>query len=121
MSEIRHYRELGYTVRVQKSSHCWDFEVFQILPHGRQILWYDRRAAAWNMASPCPRSVDSLEDAVRFLHGHIKWDGCSNWHFNEQDQVMLHFCDVEQASNIGVLFRRMYEWAATEMPEVTDG
>lgn len=112
-SAIRHYTDIGYTARVTKNLHLWEFEVFEILSHERQLLWHDNS----KIGSPCP--VEFLEQAKRFLHGHIRWDGCSNWHFDEQDRVMLHFCDVEQASNIGALFRRLYEWAASEMPEAS--
>lgn len=49
-----------------------------------------------------------------FLHGYVKWDGCSNWHFDEQDRIMLHFCGVKRATDIGELFRRIYQIALAE-------
>jgi hypothetical protein len=56
-------------------------------------------------------ATEDMREADVFLHGSVKWDGCSNWMFDEQDRCMLHFCEKESAANIGVLFTRLYEWA----------
>lgn len=57
--------------------------------------------------------TESFDDADTFLHGHIKWDGCSNWSF--QYDCMLHFCGVEQGFAIGILFMRLYDEAAARL------
>jgi|HubBroStandDraft_2_1064218.scaffolds.fasta_scaffold141923_3 hypothetical protein len=58
---------------------------------------------------------ENLLEANVFLHGDIKWDGCSNWYFDEQDNVMLHFCGVKSASSLGRLMERMYDITAAKM------
>lgn len=61
-------------------------------------------------------ATENLSEAQVFLSGSIKWDGCSNWHFDDQDNCMLHFCGVKDASSIGRLMERMYDITAAEMP-----
>lgn len=54
--------------------------------------------------------VETFDGAAVYLAGAVKWDGCSNWSF-DNDGTELHFCDADQAANIGELFRRLYAWA----------
>jgi hypothetical protein len=56
-------------------------------------------------------ATTNLSEAPVFIHGSVKWDGCSNWHFDEQDKAMLHFCGPEDAAEVGQLLARMYEIA----------
>lgn len=61
--------------------------------------------------------TSDVRNADVFLHGHIKWDGCSNWHFDEQDAMMLHFCGARRTTSIGRLMAEMYRLAAATIPE----
>ena len=71
----------------------------------------------WNLPSGIrPDPTEDLTKAERFLHGSIKWDKCSNWHFDIQDDSMIHFCDPEQGEDIGKLFRALYSIAAELIP-----
>ena len=106
MTETRHFDDLQFTAVVENHEHHADFTVYQIigtLKDGKYV--YDKKD------SDCTDPVENLTDAQIYLHGSVKWDGCSNWNFDEQDRVMLHFCRKEQAANIGILFSRLYEWA----------
>ena len=61
---------------------------------------------------------DFIEDPAKaptFLHGDVKWDGCSNIYFDEQDTIMLHFCGMKMATGVGRLLQRMYEIAAANI------
>lgn len=49
-----------------------------------------------------------------FLHGSIKWDGCSNWSF--PTKVMLHFCRRAETQTISPLFDLLYSIAKAEIP-----
>lgn len=66
--------------------------------------------------TPFPGTT-KLEEAAVYVHGDVKWDGCSNWHFDHQDEVMLHFCDKDSAVKIGALLGRMYDIAKELMPD----
>jgi hypothetical protein len=64
--------------------------------------------------------VENIAEAQRFLHGNVKWDGCSNWSFDEHDKVMMHFCGVRDAEDIGRLFSALYSIARDLMPQLRD-
>lgn len=59
--------------------------------------------------------VSDIGKAQKFLSGHIKWDGCSNMKFDEQETSMLHFCSKVQAQSIGLLMGALYDLAAEMM------
>ena len=112
---IRHFIDIGFTVRARlpcsdEIYHC-DFEVFKIVSG-------DSAEVAWQKAGEDvePIPVEYLDEAECFLSGHVKWDGCSNWNFDEQEKVSIHFCSVQQAMNIGVLFERLYRMAKELLP-----
>jgi hypothetical protein len=54
--------------------------------------------------------VDML-DAATYMHGTIRFDGCSNWYFDEQDRVMLHFCGMDGVFDLARVFETSYEIA----------
>jgi hypothetical protein len=89
-----------------------DFEVLEIA--GEQVapfkaVLFKRRGDTFDEWTADPTAADV------FLSGSIKWDGCSNWNFDAQQDCMLHFCGVKQASGIGRLMARMYDIAAAEI------
>lgn len=56
-----------------------------------------------------------------FLSGSVKWDGCSNFKFDEQDRCMLHCCTRQHMANIGILLVRVHELAEAVMEDHWDG
>jgi hypothetical protein len=68
----------------------------------------------------CSGDTREFADADVFLSGRIKWDGCSDMKFDEQERVMLHFCGRSDAVNLGMLMARLYDLAAELMPEHAD-
>lgn len=56
-------------------------------------------------------------EADIFLSGAIKWDGCSDWKFDGQDNCLLHFCSMESATSIGRLMEHMYRIATERIPK----
>lgn len=93
-----------------------DFMVFQVTGQ-----YADGKPSFEVADDPACDSTADLVEAQVFLQGAIKWDGCSNWHFDEQDNCMLHFCGARQASGIGRLMERMYDIAAARMPTFDRG
>ena len=59
--------------------------------------------------APYEFEVDLPQEDL-YLHGSVKWDGCSNWHFDEQDRVMLHGCDRKDLLNIGEVMALCWDW-----------
>lgn len=111
MTTVRHYDDIDFTVTVVNHELYAEFACYRVIGGSAQAdesspsRLYDRRGSTHT------DPVGDLSDAQVYLHGSIKWDGCSNWNYDEQERVMLHFCRKEQAAAIGVLFTRMYEWA----------
>jgi hypothetical protein len=101
--------EAVFTIACKPFEHYCEFEVFEILSSEPITLW--------NLPSGSrPDPTDDLSKAERFLHGSIKWDGCSNWHFDIQDDCMIHFCSAQDAAAIGVLFAELYRIAGELIP-----
>jgi hypothetical protein len=56
--------------------------------------------------------VKDYKSSTPYLHGTVKWDGCSNWYFDEQEQGMLHFCTQEGLVNLGRLMAFCWQFAS---------
>lgn len=55
--------------------------------------------------------TNEIDDAKVFMHGDIKYDGCTNWYFDSQDECMIHFCSREQLKNLGSLLTACFDMA----------
>ncbi len=56
--------------------------------------------------------VESASEAQPYFSGSIKWDGCANVQFDEQENCMLHFCGQKDALKIAGLIQAVYALAA---------
>jgi hypothetical protein len=66
----------------------------------------------------CGIPTPDPSEAQVFMSGSVKWDGCSNWWFDEQDTgVMIHFCGRDAATAVGRVMHKMYDLAAARMPK----
>lgn len=59
---------------------------------------------------------DPFGDLV--FKGYIKWDGCSNWHF--EGHYGLHLCGLDRLDDFHELIKSLYEWTAEIFPDNTD-
>ena len=107
----KHLRELDFTVVAQVHEHWVDYTIYGI--EGCQD-----NAPCWHKAGSMhyPDDVSRLEEAEPYLHGTVKWDGCSNWHFDEQDRVMLHGCSKAQVQRFGDVLAYCWEWTRELLP-----
>lgn len=92
-SLVRHFRELGFTVVAHKHSHKVEFSIYDIEE------WEEGTKSFWHRAEP-------------YLHGRVRWDGCSDWYFDEQDRAMLHGCCKADVQRIGDIMAACWEWAS---------
>lgn len=53
---------------------------------------------------------------LKYFSGSVKWDGCANVRFDEQDNVMLHFCGRNDAMRIARLIEKIYDLAEANIP-----
>lgn len=101
---IVHWDDIDYTIVAEPYQYRVDYKVYKIYSYDGQSerSWY-RNDNGYDGCS------DKLEDADVFLHGEVKWDGCSNWHFDEQDAVMIHCCERQQLVDIGEVMARCWD------------
>lgn len=88
-----------------------DFSVYEIvgreMPSGAPVYLAEGAVLGTD-------NVKSINGAQRYAHGSVKWDGCSNWFFDEQDRCMLHFCALP---NLGAMMTELYQFCAEQMPD----
>lgn len=112
---IKHFDDIGYVVwaRIGEANDCYvDVKAYAINARDTDGIYLYQRAGATNSMD----LVESINEAELFLSGSVKWDGCSNLRFDEQDHVMLHFCSKKDAVAIGTLLGRVYDIAHDILP-----
>ncbi len=117
MSLVKHLPELGYSVVAVAHSHRVEYTLYQIASH-QQGSDGQYTVPRWPVRGSVTSGDDTdvLADAEVYLHGAVKWDGCSDWHFDEQDRVMLHGCDRDALLNIGKVMAWCWDCTAELCP-----
>jgi len=115
---IQHWEDLEFTVVATPHEYHVDYVLYEIAGYtepGNKPLWPKKGA------DPGPDFVESLDDAEPYLHGHVKWDGCSNWSFDEQDRgVMLHGCSRDDLLHLGEVMARCWDLTKGLCPNWSD-
>ena len=84
--------------------HVIEFQVLRVFGES------DDGTIEWgNDEDAMTRPTQSLAEASVYMSGGLKWDGCMNMQFDEQDRVMLHFCGKADATRIGDVLGRIYD------------
>ena len=65
-------------------------------------------------------TTTKIEDAEVYMHGWIKWDECSDMHFDDQDCTMIHFCGREHIACFCEMLHRLYDEAGKIMEREED-
>jgi hypothetical protein len=114
----RHVEHLNFTVVAKTYPHYVEFVIYDIVGHteGETKGVYD--VPEWPRIGQVSSgdTVSNIEEAEVYLHGEVKWDGCSNWHFDEQDRVMLHGCSKEDIQRFGEIMALCWDWTAELCP-----
>jgi hypothetical protein len=93
----------GYAIRYRVERHRIDFAVWNVCyVLDGPVEYIDESAAS--QPAPHPRP----EDAVPFMEGQLKWDGCCDLRFPGQDHCMLHFCGAEDGADLGRIMAAVY-------------
>ena len=109
------FRDIGFTAIANPIGddkvYVVRFEIYTIVGTDcdRKVYWQKRGVPTR------PKPVENIDDAELYLHGDVKWDGCSNWYFYEQDRVMLHFCGLKDIQSVGQVMERCWHWAGELM------
>lgn len=106
---IIYLKELGFTVDVTDNEYHMDFKCYESCEEGVYV--------AIEGEGYCETTI--IGKARLYLSGHVKWDGCSNWNFDANEDCMLHFCEREQLVNIGKLLAWMYDYTEKNLEKFT--
>jgi hypothetical protein len=107
--------DLGYTIVPEVHDYHVEFKVYKFVCEQGGVFEYQKAdSESMNLTT-------NLDEAEVYLRGSVKWDGCSNWHFDEQDRVMLHFCDHGDLLNLGVVMATCWEMAEELCPNFDRG
>lgn len=100
------HHKCNHTIVVQQSYELVvDFKVYPVRGESEDG---ERIYECGDDGSGFTRHVELAND---YLHGFVKWDGCSNWYFDEQDTCMLHFCGVNMVQDLMSVMCHCYEVA----------
>jgi len=96
---IRHVEKLNFTIIAKPEDYKVNYTIYdnEGIDLNGNVLFHRKNASCH------PDIVENIEDAEIFIHGEVKWDGCSNWHFDEQDRVMIHGCCKEDVERLGLI------------------
>ncbi|WP_174936596.1 hypothetical protein [Burkholderia lata] len=112
------FSDLKFTVMAEVHEHRVEFKIYDIAGwiEGPRKGFYD--CPIWRRADACSSddTVEAIEESEVYLHGQVKFDGCSNWHFDEQDRVMLHGCCKADVHRFGDIMGACWDWAAELLP-----
>lgn len=58
------------------------------------------------------RTTDDIAKAYTFASGDVRFDGCSNVWFDEQERCAVHTCSRRDLENIGTMLTRVHGLAS---------
>lgn len=104
-NKIFHFKELSFTVVATPHSHYVEYKIYDHAGYNE-----DGSPLFQKGGSQCsPDPVETIEESEVYLSGSVKWDGCSNWRFDEQDRVMLHGCCRDDILRYGLIMAACYD------------
>lgn len=116
---LTHFADLQFTVAAELGENRV-FVSFKVLDvkglteHGEPL--YEPTEDAPENPDGYTDTTDPLH-AEPYLHGSVKWDGCSDWRFDEQDNCMLHGCSRADVQRFGDVLGRCWDLAGEMMGE----
>lgn len=111
------WKDVGFTAVVVPGNSHFSFKLYEIKAA------YDDGQIAYETAGGdfgAGDQTETLDNAQVYASGDIKWDGCSNLQFDEQEQVMLHFCGRRSWRDMSEAFERLYDHALKLYPQSLD-
>lgn len=98
-----------------------DFRIYRIwgstLPPESAPVYLDRYGNGVNV-------TENIVQAAVFAHGTVKCDGCSDWHFDAQEENnadALHGCTRKDLTNIGEVLAAAWDSAKSLLVDVWTG
>jgi len=105
MTIIKHFDEMCYTIVGEVREYEVEFCVYEI--QGEYP-----KSGAYQYEKEGGGDTADVREAKVYMHGFVKWDGCSDWYINEQDRGMLHGCFKSDLLDIGKVMGECWEIAS---------
>ena len=106
-------RDLNFTITAKVDDCMVEFKIYDI------VGWVEGSISGIYDKPLYPTFREHTEDidkAEVYLSGHIKWDGCSNWNFDEQDRGMIHGCTKHDLERISGVMLRCWDMTSSLCP-----
>ena len=108
VKNLKYFDDLSFCVVAEPKELHVDYFIYETEGvESNGAVWFHKKGS-----THCPDPVETIDEAEVFAHGEVKWDGCSNWHFDEQDRCMLHGCSREYLPALGEVLARCWDWTA---------
>jgi hypothetical protein len=112
VSDLVILEELGFAIRATVGEYHVDYVIYEVFRKGDGEGFYFQEKEA--ICHPSP--IEGEQNAEVWAHGSVKWDGCSNWHFDCQDKVFLHACEREEILNWSAVLVACRDMTAKILP-----
>ncbi len=100
----RFWYDIGYAAAFELFDYRLDFKVYEC----QEATCSDGRAHPYYITDgDCNFGTEDRDRASVFLEGAVKWDGCTNYAFNNES--MMHSCSREGLQSIGDLLVRVWD------------
>lgn len=109
---VKHFDDLRFSVVAHVNQYYVEYTILEI--YGWQDDEGDRLWCATD--DHCCSYTDVMDQADKFAHGSVKWDGCSNWLFDAQERCMIHGCTRGDLTRLGEVLTRCWDWTAELCP-----
>ena len=108
----------NYLAIINVFEHRMEFKVFEYTeftgPNGHGEQYPSLRGVS---------SDDDTEDiynAQSYFEGTIKWDGCCNVIYSDQNNCMLHYCGISDYRESHNMIEGLYNYASENIPSWDD-
>lgn len=109
---VHTFCELDFVVVAESHSHWVEYKIYDVEYWDTSGV-YDTPRFQRAGAVSHPDVVESTEESEPYISGSVKWDGCSNWKFDEQDRgTMLHGCCRKDVLRYGQILAACWDLTA---------
>lgn len=105
---VREFRDLEFVVVASAGEYHVDYWIYDILgiEVGTEKVLYHK--AGGDGCDP----VENIDEAEVYMHGSVKWDGCSNWNLQLDDD-----CSRVEIGRISAILAACWDMTAKLLPK----
>ena len=109
-TNMKIFEDMEFVVEYFPSSHYVEYKIYQ-------FGGLDSNGVPLLVREDCTYGVGT-EHAEVFVYGSVKWDGCSNWEFNQE--TALHGCTRDDLVNLGEILAQCWDMTKDLCPNWSD-